>query len=109
MSDDPATLSTLMTSFGLKINVLIAGLAGGIVNAFVFRRSEPWSIIGSVVVGSLTANYIAEPAAAKLGTPEGASGFIVGLAGMAICQGIVAAAKAWRPSTNGATDVRPPS
>jgi hypothetical protein len=80
---------------------LLAGLAGGVVNAFVFRRSDPVSIIGSMVVGALTANYLSEPVGHYLGTSGGSSAFLVGLAGMAICQGIVEAAKSWRPFKNG--------
>lgn len=92
MADDPFLLREL----GLRVQDLIAGLSGGIVNAFVFRRSDPWSIIGSVVVGALTANYLSPIVVTYLGTSNGAAAFIVGLAGMAICQGIVEAAKNWR-------------
>lgn len=93
MADD------LLVSFGIRLNDLIAGFAGGVVNAFVFRRSEPWSVIGSMIVGALTANYLTEPMSKYIGTGAGPAGFIVGLAGMAICQGIVEAAKSWRPFT----------
>ena len=96
MNDDPGFL----IQFGIKMPDLIAGLAGGVVNAFVFKRSDPASIIGSMVVGSLTANYLSEPITRYLGTSGGAGAFIVGLAGMAICQGIVEAAKSWRPFNN---------
>lgn len=93
MSDEAG----LLLSIGIRVNDLIAGFAGGVVNAFVFRRSEPWSVIGSMVVGAFTANYLTEPVSKYLGTGSGPAGFIVGLAGMAICQGIVEAAKSWRP------------
>lgn len=92
MPDDPF----LLREIGIKIPDLIAGLSGGIVNAFVFKRSDPWSIIGSVVVGALTANYLSPIVATYVGTGNGAAAFIVGLAGMAICQGIVEGAKNWR-------------
>lgn len=87
----------LLAEFGIRLNDLIAGFAGGVVNSFVFRRSEPWSVIGSMIVGALTANYLTEPVSRYIGTGSGPAGFIVGLAGMAICQGIVEAAKSWRP------------
>ena len=88
MADDPFLLREL----GIRAADLLAGLAGGIVNAFVFKRSDPWSIIGSVVVGALTENYLSGTVAAYLGTTSsGAAAFVVGLAGMAICQGIVEA------------------
>jgi hypothetical protein len=96
MSDDPGWL----LSIGVKMPDLIAGFAGGVVNAFVFKRADPASIVGSMIVGALTANYLSESVGHYLGTSGGAAAFIVGLAGMAICQGIVEAAKSWRPFQN---------
>lgn len=93
MSDDPGFLIQL----GVKIPDLIAGFAGGVVNAIALKRSDPWSIIGSVIVGGLTANYLTDVIAHYTGTSGGTAAFIVGLAGMALCQGIVEAAKSWRP------------
>lgn len=93
---DPSDPSFLV-QIGIKLPDLVAGFGGGVVNAIVFRRADPASIIGSMIVGALTANYLTEPVARYLGTSQSASGFIVGLAGMAICQGIVEAAKSWRP------------
>lgn len=105
MADEPGFLIQL----GVKAPDLIAGFFGGVVNAFVLKRSDPWSIIGSVVVGGLTANYIAEPFARYLGTCQGTGAFLVGLAGMAICQGIIGAAKNWNPfGSRSNTDARPP-
>ena len=92
MSDGPWLLSEL----GIKLQDIVAGFAGGIVNAFMFQRSDPWSVIGSVVVGSLTAAYLTDYVARFLGTTGQAVPFIVGLTGMALCQGIVSAAKSWR-------------
>lgn len=92
-ADDPSFLVQL----GVKLPDLVAGFGGGVVNAIVFKRSDPVAIIGSMVVGALTANYLAEPIGHYVGTGPGSSAFIVGLAGMAICQGIVEAAKSWRP------------
>lgn len=103
MADDPGFL----LSIGIKMPDLVAGFAGGVVNAFVFKRSDPVSIIGSMMVGALTANYLSGPIGSYLGTSGGASAFVVGLAGMAICQGIVEAAKSWRPfNTNNSTNNR---
>lgn len=101
MLDDPG----FFIRIGIKIPDLIAGFAGGVVNAFVFKRSDPTSIVASMVVGAFTANYLSGTIASYLnrwvGTSDGAAAFIVGLAGMAICQGIAEAAKSWRPfSTN---------
>lgn len=86
-----------LLSLGLKIQDLIAGLAGGVVNAIVFKRSNPIAVIGSMLVGALTANYLGEYAAKYTGTSGGAAAFLVGLTGMIICQLIVAAAARWTP------------
>lgn len=94
---DPSSDPSLLVQLGIKIPDLVAGFGGGVVNAIVFKRADPASIIGSMIVGALTANYLTEPVSRYLGTSQSASGFIVGLAGMAICQGIVEAAKSWRP------------
>ena len=94
MSDPHAFLVEL----GLKLPDLVAGFAGGVVNAFVFKRADPWSIVGSVIVGALTANYLGETAVRYLGLGSGTAAFIVGLCGMAICQGLIEAAKRWKPA-----------
>jgi hypothetical protein len=67
------------------------------VNAIVFKRADPVSIVSSMIVGAVTANYLAAAVSRYLGTGQGAGAFFVGLAGMVICQGIVEAAKSWRP------------
>jgi|SRR6185369_1259495 len=85
------------STIGFHIQDLVAGFAGGMVNAFVFKKSKPWAIVGSIVVGGFTANYLSNPIAAFLGTSTNASAFIVGLGGMAICQGIVESASSWTP------------
>ena len=84
------------TSLGVRTQDLVAGLSGGIVNAFVFQRSNPVAIVGSVVVGSLTAAYLTDTAAKVTGTNGGATAFIVGLGAMAICQGIVGQIGKWK-------------
>lgn len=90
-----------LLSVGIKLQDILAGLAGGVVNAFIFQRSNPVAIIGSVVVGALTANYLSEPAAKFIGTSGGAAAFIVGLCAMAVCQALVAAAQKWTPKPPG--------
>lgn len=86
-------------SLGINFHDLLAGFAGGVVNTIVFKRVDPFSIIGSIIVGGLTANYLSEVAAKYTGTSVGSTAFIVGLCGMAICQGIVEAVKKWRPAS----------
>jgi len=84
-----------LSMLGIHLQDLVAGFAGGVANAFVFKKSKPWAIIGSIVVGGFAANYLGSPIGTILGTSTGTSAFIVGLAGMAICQGIVESAGSW--------------
>lgn len=84
-----------LTSIGIHLQDLIAGFAGGVANSFVFKKSKPWAIIGSIVVGGITANYLGVTVSKIIGTSSGTSAFIVGLAGMGICQGIVESASSW--------------
>lgn len=94
-----------LIDLGVKTQDLVAGLAGGIVNAFVFQRGSPVAIVGSVVVGALTAAYLTDPAAKLTGTTGGATAFIVGLAAMAICQGILSRVAKWNAaSSKGGSD-----
>ena len=81
-----------LSMLGIHLQDLVAGFAGGVDNAFVFKKSKPWAIIGSIVVGAFAANYLGSVVGKVLGTSAGTSAFIIGLAGMAICQGIVESA-----------------
>lgn len=84
-----------LSSIGIHLQDLIAGFAGGVANSFVFKKSKPWAIIGSIIVGGLTANYLGSTVSKFIGTSTGTSAFIVGLAGMGICQSIVESASSW--------------
>lgn len=93
---DPS-MTDMLKELGIRVQDVMAGLAGGVVNAFVFKRSNPVAIIGSIVVGALTANYLGETATRYIpGTSDGASAFIVGLCAMGICQGLVEAIAKWK-------------
>lgn len=85
-----------LDDLGLNAQRLIAGFAGGVVHAFVFKQTEPLAVVGSVLTGTLTANFLGMAASHYVGTwlGDGGCAFIVGLSAMAICQGIVAAARA---------------
>lgn len=91
-------------SIHLSLQNLVAGFLGGVVNAFVLKRSDPWSIIGSVVVGALVANYLGDLAAKWTGTSEHVAAFLVGMGGMGLVQGIIEAIKKWRPFGSGEGD-----
>lgn len=96
-NNDPGFLVQL----GVKLPDLIAGFGGGVVNAIAMKRTDPWSIIGSMIVGALTANYLTEPFGHYLGTSPQTTGFLVGVAGMAICQGVIKASERWTPFKGG--------
>lgn len=81
----------------LNLVNLVAGFFGGVVNAFVLKKSDPWSIIGSVVVGALVANYLGGTAAKWTGTSEHVAAFLMGMGGMGLVQGLIEAIKRWRP------------
>lgn len=102
--------SGILTELGIKMSDVVAGLAGGIVNAFAFRKTDPLSMITSIVIGTLTATFLADYPARWFGTSGNATAFIVGLGGMAICQGIVAGIKKFNfpiGATNGSDSGNP--
>lgn len=87
-------MKEILIELNIRLPDIIAGIAGGVVNAVVFKRTAPWAFVGSVVVGAFTANYFGETVSAYIGMRSGAAAFLVGMAGMVICQSIVAAVPA---------------
>ena len=80
-----------LEKYGLHALDLIAGLLGGLTAAVVVRQSNPWQIIGSVLVGAITANYLGGYVDILTGptiTRE-AGDFVVGLSAMVLCQKIL--------------------
>lgn len=92
---------TWWETINLNLANLVAGFFGGVVNAFVLKRSDPWSIIGSVVVGALVANYLGEVAAKWTGTSPHVAAFLMGMGGMGVAQGLMEVFRKWRPFGNG--------
>lgn len=97
-------MDPLQSLVGIKLTHLLAGVAGGVVRAFLAGGS--WlAAVSSVVVGSLTAGYLTTPVykGAKSWFPalgsdtssEHAIGFLVGLTAMLICEGVLKAARGW--------------
>lgn len=84
------------SAFDVSIRDLLGGFAGGVVNALVFTRTSPWTAVGSMVVGALTAAYLTDAAVAVTGVSPKPASFIVGLGGMAICQGIIGAIRNYK-------------
>jgi hypothetical protein len=80
---------------------LVAGFAGGLVKALLTTKPNPWTVVSSVVIGALTANYLSPFAAAKLGTSGGATPFLMGLGAMWITQALIGFFQKWQPLGNG--------
>lgn len=74
---------------GIKVPDLVAGMLGGVVKALVFHRENPGETVVSGIVGGLTANYLGEALAGKIGFGLGATCFAVGISAMVLCQVII--------------------
>jgi ABC-type xylose transport system permease subunit len=86
----------IFAAIDVSIRDLLGGFAGGVVNALVFTRTSPWTAVGSMIVGALTAAYLTDAAVAMTGISQKPASFIVGLGGMAICQGIIGAIRNYK-------------
>ena len=76
--------------FGLNAIRLTSGFAGAVAHVFAAKRFEPLSMVGSAVVGTLTANYLG-PAAqhfAPAWIGDFGAAFLVGYFALLILQGI---------------------
>lgn len=78
--------ASLLAQLGFHVPALIAGFMGGVANSFLFKQSTPVSIIGTCVVGAITANYTALSVVQLIGTSIGFTAFAIGLGGMAVVQ-----------------------
>ena len=94
----------LQTIFGVKLAHLVAGFFGGLVRSIINPQRSTAYTIGATICGTVTAGYftpIAVPlvnryfGAGAVGV-EGAVGFLMGLCGLAIAEGIVTLAKRWK-------------
>lgn len=88
---------------GIKVPDLVAGFFGGVVKALVFHKDRPAETVVSGVVGALTANYLGEALASKVGFGTGATCFAVGISAMVLCQVIIDRAR----KLQGAGDAKP--
>ena len=93
-----------LADLGINITDMLAGFMGGIVRIFTFGAVKPFEAAGSILVGALTANYLAPACAKYVSLPEAPAGFIVGLAGMQIVLTIVNTTKNWRPGASKGPD-----
>lgn len=101
------SLRDILDSLGLQAPDIVAGFAGGVVNAFVLRKVNPYEAISSVVVGALTAGYLSDLARHITSLDGGGVAFVVGLTAMALCQGLFEAARKIRIRIPGVTQEPP--
>lgn len=87
--------------FGLKASVIIAAFLGGVSAAFLMRDLTPLRAVAAVFVGCFTGAYLAplgtyylvSQSMVEAGGPAmNAAAYIVGVSGMAVCNGIIEAA-----------------
>lgn len=101
-----------LDELGLDAKLLMAGFAGGVAHAFAFKQTQPMAQVGSVVMGTVTANYLG-PVAVQLGEHiglnfgPGAWAFAVGLSAMAIIQGVASAIQSRIDRFRSSTDHAP--
>ena len=84
-----------LLDLGLNAKLLISGFAGGVLQAFILRSTSPWVIVGNILAGLFTANYLGSAVGYYLHSIPGldadaAGGFISGVCAMAIVQGFTA-------------------
>lgn len=80
-----------LEDLGLNAKMLVAGFSGGVVHSVVFKEKDPLAVIGSVLTGTLTANFLTPIVLKYVGSwlGDGGSAFVVGLSAMAICQAVI--------------------
>lgn len=102
---------SLLLWLGFHLPELIAGLGGGACAVAVMGQSKPKQIMGSLVVGALTANYLGNSAvhvlvsSMNLVVEPTVASFGVGLLGTPICQTIMERFQARAKLNAGAKDV----
>jgi hypothetical protein len=98
MPDDPG----ILTSIGIRVPAMFAGLAGGIVGAWADRTAGAAMWAGYIVCGGLTANFFAEPAQKVIPyVNEGGAGFVVGICALAIIKAVKEIVAKWQPQIGG--------
>jgi hypothetical protein len=89
-----------------------AGFFGGVVNVFFLRKMNAFDVIGAVLGGTLTANYLGAPFAELLPLPGnthlpiGATSFLFGIGGLQLT-GVLMASFRQRLAANGQVQVTP--
>jgi hypothetical protein len=70
---------------GWDFKTIIAGASGGLSIIYVMKKPEPWELVAGLVVGGLTANYVAPHIVDPSGSWLLFVAFFVGIAGKWIC------------------------
>ncbi|KZL22723.1 hypothetical protein [Pseudovibrio sp. Ad37] len=94
----------LQAVLGIKLIHLAAGFFGGLVRAIVHPKNSLMFTIGTTIVGALFAAYLTPLvlpfvlswSGVRDQSIEGATGFVLGLCGLAFAEGIVKMARRWR-------------
>lgn len=95
---------SLGQELGLRLTEAIGAFFGGVCYSILVQARKPAEIVGYVVVGTATGNYMGDavvkmmmvlPSGLQLG--EGGTGFLTGLVAMGICQAIVTFGRKWKP------------
>lgn len=70
---------------GLDFKVIVAGCSGGLSIVYALKKPEAWELMAGLVVGGLTANYVAPSVSVWSGLPLLMTAFWIGVAGKWIC------------------------
>lgn len=97
MADD------ILSSIGIRVVSLFAGLSGGLVGAWADEKAGLGTWIVYALAGGLTANYFTAEAMHFLPAwiTEGGAGFIVGGSALVIVRTVKGAINSWRPQLGG--------
>ena len=79
-------MNEILAALGVDIHNLVAGFSGGIAVSFALKKSDPWDILGGVIVGGLCGNWASS---IFIGTEHGTAAFFAGVIGMPLCQLLV--------------------
>ncbi len=99
-------MNELFGAYGINLQALIGGSAGGIVFCLVVGVRQPIEVLIAWVVGALTANYMTPYVAPKIGLEEfiGTASFVVGGGAKYIVQIVLDKFKQWAPGLFPASD-----
>lgn len=86
----------LLMYLGISPPEMFAGFCGALVNVFWFHRTKPWSVVGTIVAGMFTANYLGVAMNSYVGGSAAHTGaFLVGLFGLKLVGELF---RKWRPN-----------